>query len=73
MEYFIDAFTKYADFSGRATRTQYWMYILIFTIIYIALAALDAFLGTIFLAAIFNLVLLLPSISIATRRLHDTG
>ena len=73
MEYFVDAFKKYADFSGRATRTQYWMFILIFMIIYIALAMLDAFLGTFVLAAIFNLALLVPSISIAARRLHDTG
>lgn len=73
MEYFVDAFKKYADFSGRATRTQYWMFVLIFMIIYIALAMLDAFLGTFVLAAIFNLVLLVPSISIAARRLHDTG
>lgn len=71
MEYFIDAFKKYADFSGRATRTQYWMFILIFTIIYIALAIIDFYLGTLVLAFVFNLVLFIPSISIAARRLHD--
>jgi len=43
MEYFVDAFKKYADFSGRATRTQYWMFILIFTIIYIVLAVIDTY------------------------------
>ncbi len=73
MEHFVDAMKKYVDFSGRATRTQYWMYILIFMVIYIALAVLDSVLGTFFIAAIFNLVCLLPSISVAARRLHDTG
>ena len=73
MEYFVDAFKKYADFSGRASRKQYWMFILIFTIIYIVLAAIDAFLGMFVFALIFNLALIIPSISIAARRLHDTG
>ncbi len=73
MEYFIDAFRKYADFSGRASRQQYWMFILIFMIIYFVLAVVDALLGMFVLAAIFNLVLLIPSLSIAARRLHDTG
>ena len=73
MEYFIDAFKKYADFTGRATRTEYWMFILFYMIIYVALAVIDAFLGTVILSLLFSLVLLVPSISIATRRLHDIG
>ncbi len=74
MEYFTDAYKKYADFSGRATRTQYWMFILIFMIIYLVLVAIDSFLiGTMALSAIFNLASVIPSISIAARRLHDTG
>jgi len=73
MEYFIDAFKKYADFSGRASRQQYWMFILIFMLIYFVLAAIDAALGMIALSAIFNLAGLIPSLSIAARRLHDTG
>jgi uncharacterized membrane protein YhaH (DUF805 family) len=73
MEYFIDAFKQYAEFSGRATRKQYWMFILIYMVIYISLAVIDAVLGTLVLALIFSLVLAAPSISIAARRLHDTG
>ncbi len=73
MEYFTDAFKKYADFSGRATRTQYWMFVLIYTIIYLVLIGIDTALGMVALSAIFNLVLIIPSISIACRRLHDTG
>lgn len=73
MEYFIDAFKKYAEFSGRATRTQYWMFILFFMIIYFVLALIDVFAGTMVLAFIFNVAVFLPSIAIAARRLHDTG
>ena len=73
MEYFLGAFKKYADFTGRARRKEYWMFILFYIIFYIALAVIDVLLGTMFLALIFSLVLLVPSISIAARRLHDTG
>lgn len=73
MNYFTEAFKQYADFSGRATRKQYWMFILFYLIFYIVLAVIDGMLGTMFLAFIFSLVLLVPSISIAARRLHDTG
>ena len=60
---------KYADFTGRARRTEYWMYILIYMIINIVLAVL----GLDFISMIFGLGLLIPSLSIGARRLHDTG
>ncbi len=73
MEYFLDAFRRYADFTGRATRQQYWMYILIYVVISVVLSIIDAAMATAVLSAIFSVVMLVPSISIATRRLHDTG
>jgi uncharacterized membrane protein YhaH (DUF805 family) len=72
MEYFIDAFSKYADFSGRTTRKQYWMFVLIYSVIYIVLALIDYALTTFWLTTIFSLILIVPSISIGARRLHDT-
>lgn len=74
MEYFIDAFKKFAEFSGRATRKQYWMFILVYLLIYLGLAAIGFALGAgEILAGIFTLVMLVPSISCAARRLHDTS
>jgi len=73
VNHFIEAFKKFAQFSGRATREQFWMYILFYIILSIVLSVIDAVLGTLVLALIFSLVMLIPSISIATRRLHDTG
>ena len=73
MEHFIDALKRYADFSGRADRTQYWMFVLFYIIIYVILAVIDSALGTILLGLIFSLALLIPSISIGARRLHDIG
>ena len=73
MEYFIRALKKYADFSGRATRKEYWMFVLFYIIFYAALAMLDGLFGIVFLAPILSLALLIPNICIGARRLHDTG
>jgi len=72
MEHFIQALKQYADFEGRATRTQYWMFYLLFLIFYVVLLVVDAALGTVVLSSIYVLALLVPNFSIAARRLHDT-
>jgi uncharacterized membrane protein YhaH (DUF805 family) len=69
MDQFIGALKKYADFTGRARRQEYWMFILIYMVINIVLAVL----GLETISALVGLILLIPSISIAARRLHDTG
>ena len=69
MNHFINALKKYADFTGRSYRTEYWMFILVYTIINIILAVL----GLEAISAIVGLILLIPSLSIAARRLHDTS
>jgi uncharacterized membrane protein YhaH (DUF805 family) len=73
MEYFTNALKKYADFSGRATRQEYWMYILFYMVFYIVLAVVEGVLGLSILTTVFSLGLLVPTISLAARRLHDTG
>ena len=73
MEHFVDALKRYAEFSGRADRTQYWMYVLVYIIIYVVLSLIDKLLGSVVLALLFSLALLIPSISIGARRLHDIG
>jgi len=61
-------FSKYADFSGRAGRSEYWWFFLF--IVVVSLAA--SMIGHV-LSGLFSLATLLPSIAVATRRLHDTG
>ena len=73
MENFIDAFRSFANFSGRARRTQYWMFTLFVVMFSIAIGIVEAFIGTTFIGALFVLAILVPSISLAARRLHDTG
>jgi len=85
--YFLDPVTqKYADFSGRASRSQYWYFVLYFVLLSLVMATIDTFvinpmLGATlaqasqggFLQIIFALALFLPSLSIGARRLHDIG
>ena len=61
-------FRKYADFRGRATRSEFWWWVL-FVILATAIAQVvnDA------LTAIVSLGTLLPYLAVAARRLHDTG
>lgn len=73
MDYFIDAFRQYANFSGRARRMQYWMFALFYCLITLAIGVIELVLGTLFIGAIFSLVVFVPSVSITARRLHDTG
>ena len=61
-------FSKYADFGGRATRSEYWWFFL-----FILLVSAGASLFSNTLSALFSLATLLPSIAAATRRLHDTN
>ncbi len=76
MKWFIAALKKYAVFSGRARRSEYWYFVLFYLLIYIALTVADNVMnkGASFgmLAGIFSLAMLIPSISVGVRRLHDT-
>ncbi len=65
---------NYANFKGRARRTEYWMFIL-FNVIFEAIAfALDLLLGTyVVIFVIYVLAMIIPSLAVTVRRLHDSG
>ena len=69
---FIDAiklfFTKYADFSTRSRRSEYW-----WSVLFCALASSLAAGILKDYAWIWSLVVLIPTIAISVRRLHDIG
>lgn len=84
IEYYKAVLNKYADFTGRARRSEYWFFVLGNLIIYIGLAVIGGLLGgitgseegaivPIALIGIFVLAILIPSIAVGVRRLHDTG
>ena len=62
---------EYVTFSGRARRSEYWYFALFNLIASFAAAALDMAMNTAVLQALVGLGLLLPSISVTVRRLHD--
>ncbi|HEY4084017.1 MAG TPA: DUF805 domain-containing protein [Burkholderiaceae bacterium] len=61
-------FTKYAEFTGRATRSEFWWFFLFTCLVS---AGCDMLSHT--LSALFSLATLLPSLAVAARRLHDTN
>ena len=102
MHWYFDVLKKYADFSGRARRMEFWMFTLISTLIMIVLTIVDGLIGiemtayTIdavsinsingesvenkqipltfgVLSPIYWLFVLIPSIAVTARRLHDIG
>ncbi len=78
MNEFMMVIKNYAGFSGRAGRKEYWMFYLIYMLILIGLSILGAMLpvsmASIFsiLIGIFVLALLIPTIAVNVRRLHDS-
>ena len=73
MHWYLDVLRKYAVFSGRARRMEYWMFVLINLIIALVLGAIEGLLGIqAVLGGLYSLAVLLPSLAVAVRRLHDT-
>jgi len=80
MNWFIAVLKKYATFSGRAQRAEYWFFVLFYILIFIGLTIIDSVTGTLnplygfgLLGGLFALSMLIPSIAVGVRRLHDTG
>ncbi len=74
---FVDAvksaFSNYANFNGRASRSEYWWFILFYAIISTVLSML-AGIASIFsiLGLVFLLGIIVPLIALAARRMHDS-
>ena len=63
---------KYFCFEGRAGRKEFWMWVLAVFIVNFILGLIPGKVGMI-LSAIFSLAILLPSLGVTARRLHDVG
>ena len=74
MYWYFEVLKKYAVFSGRTRRMEYWMFILFNTIIAFVLAFVEGLVGGPGVAAnLYGLAVLIPSLAVGVRRLHDTG
>lgn len=70
---YVDFWKNYANFNGRATRTQFWIPAAANCIVMMFLWLCGIFLPPIlFLVIIFSLATLVPNLALIARRLHDT-
>lgn len=80
MNWYVDVLRKYAVFSGRARRKEYWFFVLFNLLIVAGLTLVDMFVGTYdpvrevgLLSGLYGIGVILPSLAVGARRLHDSG
>lgn len=80
MEWAILPLKKYAEFTGRARRKEYWLYVLLIIVLTVVASIIDRMLGMKFIANVYGpvyllvvLATLIPSLAVGVRRLHDTN
>jgi uncharacterized membrane protein YhaH (DUF805 family) len=78
MSWYLEALKKYAVFSGRSRRMEYWYFVLFNLVVYIVFSLIDALLGTFnvvqgvgLLSGLYALAVLIPTLAVHVRRLHD--
>lgn len=67
---------NYANFKGRARRQEYWMFAFINLMIAVLLSIVDTVVfsaGNFIFSSLYMLIVLIPGIAVAVRRLHDTS
>jgi uncharacterized membrane protein YhaH (DUF805 family) len=79
MNWYMDCLKKYAVFSGRARRKEYWMFTLFNLLIGFVIGFVQGFMGMAsgsfwaWPAIVYSLAVLIPAIAVTVRRLHDTN
>lgn len=82
MSWYLEVLRKYAVFSGRARRKEYWMFFLINIIVAVIIGFVTGFIGGALgmgaalsnsASTIYSLAILIPSIAVGVRRMHDLG
>jgi uncharacterized membrane protein YhaH (DUF805 family) len=76
MNWYLAVLRNYLGFSGRARRTEYWMFALFNLIIFLVLALFAAITRSFFfwlLYGLYALAVLIPSLAVTWRRMQDTG
>jgi uncharacterized membrane protein YhaH (DUF805 family) len=73
MHWYLRAWEKYAVFSGRASRTEYWFFVLVNIVVATLLVCVDTAVGTRLPDLLYGLAVIVPGLAAGCRRLHDTG
>lgn len=73
MHEFILGIRNYANFEGRSTRREYWMYVFYYVLILSILYLINYYNGNNIFIGLFQIILIIPTLSILVRRLHDVN
>jgi uncharacterized membrane protein YhaH (DUF805 family) len=73
MKWYLTVLKKYAVFQGRARRSEYWYFTLFSFIVTIILLVIGNYMGSELLYNLYSLAVLVPSIAVAVRRMHDVN
>lgn len=79
MNWYLTVLKRSFDFNGRSHRAEYWYFVLFSVIISFVLGFIDGAMGTPgqvgigLLGAAYSIAIIIPSIAVGVRRLHDTG
>jgi uncharacterized membrane protein YhaH (DUF805 family) len=74
MQWYLQVLKNYAGFSGRARRAEYWNFVWVNIVAFIVLYAIGlAVRPLLFLVIVYYLGMIIPSLAVVWRRLHDTG
>ena len=73
MDWYLKVLKQYADFNGRARRSEYWYFALFNVLISFAIEFISALIGLPSLGSLYSLAVLIPGIAVAVRRMHDVG
>ena len=73
MKWYLLVLQNYAVFNGRARRSEFWYFTLFSTLISGALTFFEEYFNTPYLESIYSLVVFIPGIAVAIRRMHDVN
>jgi uncharacterized membrane protein YhaH (DUF805 family) len=73
MNWYIGVLKKYAEFTGRARRKEYWMFVLFNVIFSIVVGIVAGLIRFPLLSTAYSLGVLVPGIAVGIRRMHDTN
>jgi len=73
MNYYLKVLENYATFSGRARRSEYWYFCLVNFVVAFVIGFIGGLTKIDFLGNIYTLAIVVPSIAVGVRRMHDVG
>ena len=73
MKWYLLVLKKYAEFKGRARRSEYWYFTLFSILISLALKGIDYAMQIEYIDTVYSLAVLIPSLAVGVRRMHDVN